>query len=66
MLIAYKEYRKLTITEQFGYKYKPTLTIRIQGRGLMNLAFIWVTGLRSSARTPADDYQGRWDMDLRL
>ncbi len=37
--MAYKEYRRLTVTEQSGYKYKPTPTIRIQGDWLTELGF---------------------------
>lgn len=37
--MAYKEYRRLTVIEQSGYKYKPTPAIRIQGAWLTELGF---------------------------
>ncbi len=37
--MAYKKYRKLTVTELSGYKYKPTSAIRIRGIWLSELGF---------------------------
>jgi toxic protein SymE len=37
--MAYKEYRKLTVTESSGYQYKSTPAIRIQGQWLSELGF---------------------------
>lgn len=37
--MAYKEYRKLTVSEQSGYRYKHTPSIRLQGAWLTELGF---------------------------
>lgn len=37
--MAYKEYRKLTVSEQSGYRHRRTPAIRIQGRWLEELGF---------------------------
>lgn len=37
--MEYKEYRRLTVIEQSGYKYKPTPAIRTQGARLLELGF---------------------------
>lgn len=35
----YKEYRKLKVVEQSGYRYKPTPTITLKGQWLNELGF---------------------------